>query len=186
MLRVTGGTQRQCLLIGLLSILMSLPPSAFAEDVGVPHEYPEIQRLSDSALQERLTPLRSNLQNYRQDKISGLLPSVHQRLKECDSTLLQEWESYRERETHSYSYSQFTYLYSQWLLVVLRHKLQRERPFGFAPQHGQRERIATSLAMSLRRMVAMEFGTWRSGRSGGASGSVTLGKGKLREESFGN
>jgi hypothetical protein len=71
-------------------------------------------------------------------------------------------------------------------LVVLRHKLQRERPFGFAPQHGQRERIATSLAMSLRRMVAMEFGTWRSGRSGGASGSVTLGKGKLREESFGN
>src|SRR5689334_1924265 len=29
----------------------------------------EIQGLSDPALQERLTPLRSNLQNYRQDKI---------------------------------------------------------------------------------------------------------------------
>ena len=29
-------------------------------------------------------------------------------------------------------------------LVVLCHKLRRERPFVFAPQHGQRERIATS------------------------------------------
>jgi len=57
-------------------------------------------------------------------------------------------------------------------LVLLCHKLQRERPFVFAPQHGQRERTVTSLAMSRRRKVAMEFGTWRSGRSGGASGSV--------------
>src|SRR5215475_13455195 len=80
------------------------------------------------------------------------------------------------------------------LLVLLRHKLRRERPFilrrerrfDLAPQHGQRDRISTSLATSRRRMVAMEFGTCRSGRSGGSSGSVTLGKGKLREENFGN
>ena len=87
----------------------------------------EIQRLSDPALQERLKPLRSDLQNYRHDKIRGLLPSVHQRLKECDSTLLQEWESYRERETHSYSYSQFAYLYSQWLLANGLQKPSRNR-----------------------------------------------------------
>ena len=79
-------------------------------------------------------------------------------------------------------------------LVLLRHKLRRERPFilrrerrfDLAPQHGQRDRISTSLATSRRRMVAMEFGTCRSGRSGGSSGSVTFGKGKLREENFGN
>src|SRR5262245_33452821 len=79
-------------------------------------------------------------------------------------------------------------------LILLRHKLRRERPFilrrerrfDLAPQHGQRDRISTSLATSRRRMVAMEFGTCRSGRSGGSSGSVTFGKGKLREENFGN
>jgi hypothetical protein len=71
-------------------------------------------------------------------------------------------------------------------LVLLRHKLRRKRPCFFAAQHGQRERLATSLTISRRRRVAIEFGTWRSGRSGGASGSVTLGKGKFREENFGN
>src|SRR5262245_58370582 len=79
-------------------------------------------------------------------------------------------------------------------LVLLRHKLQRMRPFklrrercfDFAPQHGQRDRMAASLTVRRRRMVAIEFGTWRSGRSGGASGSITFGKGKFREENFGN
>jgi hypothetical protein len=60
-------------------------------------------------------------------------------------------------------------------LVLLRHKLLRERPFILPEQHGQRESLATSSIISRRRRVAMEFGTWRSGRSGGASGSVTLG-----------
>src|SRR5262245_26336118 len=52
-------------------------------------------------------------------------------------------------------------------LVVLRHKLQRERPFNllrercfdFAPQHGQRDRMAASLTIRRRRMVAIELGT---------------------------
>jgi hypothetical protein len=60
-------------------------------------------------------------------------------------------------------------------LVLLRHKLHRERPFIFPAQHGQRKSLATSSIISRRRRVAMEFGTWRSGRSGGASGSVTFG-----------
>ena len=36
--------------------------------------------------------------------------------------------------------------------------------------------------MSVGRMVAIEFGIWRSGRKGGASGSMTVGNGKFREE----
>src|SRR5262245_58115620 len=45
------------------------------------------------------------------------------------------------------------------LLILLRHKLRRERPVVFAPQHGQRDRIATRLAMSRRRKVEIELGT---------------------------
>jgi hypothetical protein len=44
-------------------------------------------------------------------------------------------------------------------LVLLCHKLRRERPFVFAPQHGQRDKMATSLAMSRRRKVGIELGT---------------------------
>jgi hypothetical protein len=72
------------------------------------------------------------------------------------------------------------------LLVVLRHKLRRERAEVLAAQHGHRDRMPTSWTIRRRRRVAMEFGTWRSGRSGGASGSITFGKGKFREENFGN
>src|SRR6202171_3894170 len=39
--------------------------------------------------------------------------------------------------------------------------------------------------MSLRRMVAIEFGMWRSGRKGGTSGSITVGYGRLREQRSG-
>jgi hypothetical protein len=45
------------------------------------------------------------------------------------------------------------------VLVLLCHKLRRERPFVFAPQHGQRDKMATSLAMSRRRKVGIELGT---------------------------
>ena len=45
------------------------------------------------------------------------------------------------------------------VLVLLCHKLRRERPFVFAPQHGQRDKMATSLAMSRRRRVGIELGT---------------------------
>jgi hypothetical protein len=44
-------------------------------------------------------------------------------------------------------------------LLVLCHKLRRERPFVFAPQHGQRDRMATSFAMNRRRKVEIELGT---------------------------
>ena len=43
-----------------------------------------------------------------------------------------------------------------------------------AAQHGQRDSIVARAATNLRRIVAIEFGTWRSGRNGGSSGLVTF------------
>src|SRR4051794_24947230 len=62
--------------------------------------------------------------------------------------------------------------------VLLRH----ERVWcgglrKWVAQHGHRSRLWARATVSLRRMVAMEFGTCRSGRIGGAAGSITGGKG---------
>jgi hypothetical protein len=92
----------------------------------------------------------------------------------------------QRRRRPVYPSSKFRHGMRSLPLVLLCHKLRRERSFVFAPQHGQRERMATSFAMSRRRKVEIELGTWRSGRNGGASRSVTFGKGKLWEENFGN
>src|SRR5258708_1698599 len=67
-------------------------------------------------------------------------------------------------------------------LILLSYKLRRPRCTVAAPQHGQRGKRVTIAAMSLLRMVAIEFGMCRSGRKGGSSGSVTVGYGKLREQ----
>jgi hypothetical protein len=56
-------------------------------------------------------------------------------------------------------------------LVLLCHKFRC--PFR-AAQHGQRESVVARAATNLRRIVAIEFGTWRSGRNGGSSGQVTF------------
>ena len=70
----------------------------------------------------------------------------------------------------------------EYHVVLLRYKLLRARCTAALPQHGQRGKRVTIAAMSLRRMVAIEFGMCRSGRKGGSSGSVTVGYGKLREQ----
>ena len=57
------------------------------------------------------------------------------------------------------------------LLVLLCHKF---RYLFRAAQHGQRDSIVARAATNLRRIVAIEFGTWRSGRNGASSGLVTL------------
>jgi hypothetical protein len=62
-------------------------------------------------------------------------------------------------------------MFSDGHLVLLCHK------FGCllrAAQHGQRESVVARAATNLRRIVAIEFGTWRSGRNGGSSGLVTF------------
>ena len=61
-------------------------------------------------------------------------------------------------------------------LVLLRHKLR------LALQHGHRWRLLARAMMRRRRMVAIEFGTCRSGRIGGASGSITVGNGRFLED----
>ena len=55
-------------------------------------------------------------------------------------------------------------------LILLCHKFWC--PFRAA--HGQRESVVARAATNLRRIVAIEFGTWRSGRNGGSSGLVTF------------
>lgn len=66
-------------------------------------------------------------------------------------------------------------------LVLLRHKSGiLIVVFGRAWQHGHRSSVLARATVSLRRMVAMELGMWRSGRIGGAVGSSTRGNGKVR------
>src|SRR5713226_300609 len=67
-------------------------------------------------------------------------------------------------------------------LVLLHHK-RRLMFIGLrgALQHGHRKRLLARATVRRRRMVAIELGMCRSGRIGGASGSVTVGNGKRRE-----
>jgi hypothetical protein len=66
-------------------------------------------------------------------------------------------------------------------VVLLPHDFLRRDGFATtALQHGHCGRLLTSAPISRRRMVAIEFGMCRSGRSGGSSGSVTVGSGKLQ------
>src|SRR6185312_11749331 len=71
--------------------------------------------------------------------------------------------------------------YLDRLLVLLRHKRRRFVCLIGRMQQGQRERFRTMATISLRRIVAIEFGMRRSGRSSGASGSVTVGNRKSLE-----
>jgi len=62
------------------------------------------------------------------------------------------------------------------LLVLLHHKVCGRMCLAVeAAQHGHRGNLRTRIAISRRRTVAIEFGMCRSGRRGGASGSVTVG-----------
>ena len=68
-------------------------------------------------------------------------------------------------------------------LIVLRHEFRRRGLVCMGlVQQGQRDRSVRRPTLRRRRSVAMECGTWRSGRSGGASGSVALGKGRFFAE----
>ena len=67
-------------------------------------------------------------------------------------------------------------------LVLLRQKFERLYFVIRARQQGHRGKLATRASINRRRMVAMEFGMCRSGRSGGTSGSIMVGNGRLREE----
>ena len=76
---------------------------------------------------------------------------------------------------------------SNQTLIALCHNFNRGAGllFGCA-QHGQRDNVLTRPTMRRRRSVGMELTTWRSGLSGGASGSITLGNGRSRDDSPGS
>src|SRR5437667_4856865 len=71
------------------------------------------------------------------------------------------------------------------LLVLLCHKRMDLLRWIFRVQHGHLDRRLASATTNRRRRVAIEFGMWRSGLIGGASGSMTGGKLKRREASGG-
>jgi len=80
-----------------------------------------------------------------------------------------------EGVTHRPSHPQGKTMVGYATLILLRHG--RCRPFdtALAPQHGHRGKVFMSSRIKWARMVAIEFGMWRSGRAGGASGSIIVG-----------
>src|SRR5450631_1240533 len=60
-------------------------------------------------------------------------------------------------------------------LVLLHHKFRRLCLEALLPQQGHRGRVLMSALIKRKRMVAIEFGMWRSGRKGGSPGSITVG-----------
>jgi hypothetical protein len=72
---------------------------------------------------------------------------------------------------------------SDTAIVLLRHFFDAVERLGIrSAQHGHRESVLARATINRRRMVATEFGMWRSGRNGGSSGSITIGYGRLREQ----
>src|SRR3982074_2341977 len=68
-------------------------------------------------------------------------------------------------------------------LVLLCHKFRCLLWVAIgAAQHGHRDKVATRATTNFRRIVAIEFGTWRSGRNGASSGLIIFAWGKLREQ----
>src|SRR5579863_4490000 len=69
------------------------------------------------------------------------------------------------------------------LLVLLRHNFRCLPCAEIGPtQQGHRDSVATRATINLRRIVAMEFGMWRSGRNGGPSGPISFGNCNFREQ----
>ncbi len=68
-------------------------------------------------------------------------------------------------------------------LVLLRHNFRYLPCAEIGPaQQGHRDSVATRATINLRRIVAMEFVTWRSGRNGGPSGPISFGNCNFREQ----
>ena len=73
-------------------------------------------------------------------------------------------------------------LISCGILVLLRHRIGVALAvLRGALQQGHRARVVAKATIRCRRIVAIEFATCRSGRTGGASGSIVLGNAKRRE-----
>ena len=71
---------------------------------------------------------------------------------------------------------------ADWLVLLCHATLVERVVLRRCAQHGHRSSVGASAAISSRRRVAMESGTWRSVRTGSASRSVILGKRRDFEE----
>ena len=67
--------------------------------------------------------------------------------------------------------------------ILLCHKFCRCLRDDRRMQHWHRCRVIAIATANKRWMVAIELGTWRCGRIGGAAGSVTAGKGRFFDRS---
>ena len=59
--------------------------------------------------------------------------------------------------------------------VLLHHKFCLLCREALLPQQGHRGRFLMRALIKRMRMVAIEFGMWRSGRKGGSPGSIAVG-----------
>src|SRR3954449_11263565 len=67
-------------------------------------------------------------------------------------------------------------------VVLLRHRIETaELVLRGALQQGHRARVVARATIRYRRIVAIEFATCRSGRTGGTSGSIILENARRRE-----
>ena len=71
--------------------------------------------LTDQALRELPCPSRPLHRSRRHEILMRSFPVIHQCLISRTTTLLCEWQCYRNQHPSGYSYSQFTNLYGQWL-----------------------------------------------------------------------
>src|SRR5712671_2564590 len=70
-------------------------------------------------------------------------------------------------------------------LVLLCHKFRLWLRGRRRRQHWHRCKVVAIATTNMRRIVAIELGTWRCGRIGGASGSITTGNGRFFDSSGG-
>ena len=73
----------------------------------------------------------------------------------------------------------------QWSLVLLHHKFRRRFRGKRRAQHWHLRRVVAIATANRRWIVAIELGTWRCGRIGGAAGSITTGNGRFFDPSGG-
>jgi len=98
---------------------------------------------------------------------SGLVPATHEHLRFASAV----------SEIRAFLATTFSWVAATSPgLILLCHKFARDLVLRIgAAQQGQRGRAATRATINRRRIVAIEFGTWRSVRSGGGLELMTLG-----------
>ena len=141
---------------------------AIASDIGLGHGLPSLHTLlicPRRLLQEAAGVLLADVRVFKPDReetywANGSSSGISDRLSIMNWTRASMPGAIRPR---------------QYALVVLRHNFRRLYVAALLPQQGHRGKFLMSALIKRTRMVAIEFGMWRSGRKGGSSGSITVG-----------